>query len=127
MLVFAYGSLCDPRSRAKTIGADAAPPQKATLLRTWGHERAYNVRGDREVYMGLRPGRRADVHGLVLTVTPAQFAQLRARERYYHPVPVPRHHLHPRPATDPVTFYPLPQHALAKPGVPSRRYAALVP
>ncbi len=151
MYVFAYGSLVDARSRRATLG-DAAVANvtviPAYVRSTWGHRRAYNVAADNgvDVYLGLEPthsatvggeggggggrGSRRRIHGVLLAVTPAQFATLRRRERYYRVVRIPRSVLVsfpplPDDGRPVVTFYPLRRHVIA-PSQPTRRYRALV-
>lgn len=84
MYIFAYGSLMNPRSRAKTLPGDH-PTKTATLT---GYRRKTNIVFDGYAYLNIVPDEKSKVAGTLIAVTKDELVHFVERERGYSPVDV---------------------------------------
>lgn len=143
--VFAYGSLLQPDSAAKTLGrpvelADYVPVRVQGWTRTWTVADRVRCTGDGREHLArfldLAPGDGASVAGALIRVTPDELRRLQRRERNYRmeEITADCRVVHGRPLAEGgrrhtriVTFVGLPAHRVGDGvGVVPQRYLALL-
>src|SRR3989344_5267317 len=77
--VFGYGSLMNPKSRARTLPGPKPIP-KATLR---GYQRKFDLPVDGHLYLNIVPRTQKEVEGVLIPVSEEELALLQKRERGY--------------------------------------------
>jgi len=84
MYLFAYGSLMNPRSVAKTLSGERVT-QRATLR---GYRRKMNAPFDGYAYLNIVPDTASSVSGVLIPMTEAELELFSSREEGYEKVDV---------------------------------------